>query len=321
MSSHELTISNPDLELDALIRRAQLLAASASAPRTREIHHANWRDFDSWCVAHRLTSLPSSAATVSLYVSHLSEHFAISTIEQKLATIARAHRSAGFESPTRSHLVREIIKGARRVLGVAPHSKDPLFVEDIRRMVANCREGIIGTRDRSLILAGFAMAGRRSELSDLRVSDLRWTESGVVITCRRGKTDQAGAGYGKAIVAGRDSETCPVRALREWLHEARINDGGPVFRSVDRHGNVSTQPLNPGSIARIVKAAAWRAGLDPANISAHSLRSGMASQAAKNGAEERSIARTTQHKSIRVLRRYIHAGTLFEDNASGRLGL
>ena len=320
MTSIEVTMSNPDPELDALIRRAQLLAASASAPRTLEIHRANWRDFDAWCVAHKLTSLPSSAATVALYVSHLSEHLAMATIEQKLATIARAHRSAGYDSPTRNHLVREILKGARRVLGVAPHPKDPLLTDDIRRIVTNCPEGIIGIRNRALLLCGFVMASRRSELSQLRVTDLCWTESGILVNCRRGKTDQAGEGYTKAIVYAKDDETCATRALRAWLSAASIKDG-PVFRAVDRHGNVSTQPLNPGSIARIVKAAAWHAGLNPANISAHSLRSGMASQAAKNGVEERSIARTTQHKSIRVLRRYIHAGTIFEDNASGRLGL
>ena len=39
----------------------------------------------------------------------------------------------------------------------------------------------------------------------------------------------------------------------------------------------------------------------------------MATRAAMNGgADERSIARITQHRSLRVLRRYIHAGTMFD---------
>lgn len=237
MSSIELALSNQDPEIEALIRRAQMLAASGSAPRTLEIHRANWQAFESWCDAHHFTALPSSAATVALYVSHLTEHLAISTIAQKLATIARAHRSAGFESPTRSHLVREIVKGARRVLGVAPHAKDALLTEDIRRIVANCPEWIIGIRNRALILCGFAMASRRSELADLQIGDLCWTESGVAVTFRRGKTDQAGESYTKAIVYARDPDACPPTALRAWLDAASIGDG-PLFRSVDRHGNV-----------------------------------------------------------------------------------
>ncbi|MGA7244381.1 MAG: site-specific integrase, partial [Terracidiphilus sp.] len=195
------------------------------------------------------------------------------------------------------------------------------LIEDIRRMVANCPESILGIRDRAIILCGFAMAARRKEAAELAVRDLEWTESGVIVTCRRSKTDQGGEGYTKAIAYGSDPDTCPVRALRAWLDAAPTGKNGPVFRGVDRHGNVSSHRLYPGSIARIIKTAARRAGLDAGNISGHSLRSGMASQAARNGVDERSIARTTQHKSLRVLRRYIHAGTIFEDNASGRLGL
>jgi len=47
----------------------------------------------------------------------------------------------------------------------------------------------------------------------------------------------------------------------------------------------------------------------------------MATQAAMNGALERNIARTTRHKSRRVLRRYIRPGELFRENASACLGL
>lgn len=157
-------------------------------------------------------------------------------------------------------------------------------------------------------------------MSEIEVLDLEWIESGLVFTCRRSKTDQEQVGSRKAIVYGSDPETCPIRALRAWLDAASI-ENGPLSRSVDRHGRVSTRRLYPGSIARIVKTAARRAGLDARNISGHSLRSGMATQAAMNGADERSIARVTPHKSVRVLRRYIHAGTMFHDNASGRLGL
>ncbi len=73
-----------------------------------------------------------------------------------------------------------------------------------------------------------------------------------------------------------------------------------MFRPVDRHGNVSSRQLNPGSIARILKAMARRAGLDDENISGHSLRSGMATQAAMNGGadEDRSHALLNTNLSV-----------------------
>jgi site-specific recombinase XerD len=204
MQSTEIALSTHDPELDALVRRAQMLADSATAPRTRTAYRACWRDFDSWCVAHRLVSLPCGAVTLALYISHLSGHLTVSTIAQSLAAIAKAHQAAGFESPAGAHLVREVLRGARRVLGVAPHSKDPLLAADIRRIVLNCPARIIGIRNRALILCGFTMGSRRSELADLNVQDVAWTKSGVVINCKSGKTDQEQEGYKKAISNKKD---------------------------------------------------------------------------------------------------------------------
>jgi len=40
-----------------------------------------------------------------------------------------------------------------------------------------------------------------------------------------------------------------------------------------------------------------------------------------NGVLERNIAKTTRHRSRRVLRRYIRSGELFRENAAASLGL
>jgi integrase len=62
-------------------------------------------------------------------------------------------------------------------------------------------------------------------------------------------------------------------------------------------------------------------GLDAQSLAGHSLRSGLATTAARNGASEASIMRQTGHKSVTMLRRYIREGSLFHDNASGKIGL
>ena len=61
--------------------------------------------------------------------------------------------------------------------------------------------------------------------------------------------------------------------------------------------------------------------MNATNIAGHSVRAGMATQAALNGSSERAIARTTRHRSRRVLRRYIRPGELFRENAAASLGL
>ena len=53
-------------------------------------------------------------------------------------------------------------------------------------------DGLTGLRDRALLLLGFAGAFRRSELVALDVADIAETETGLLVTIRRSKTDQEG---------------------------------------------------------------------------------------------------------------------------------
>jgi len=111
-----------------------------------------------------------------------------------------------------------------------------------------------------------------------------------------------------------------VRSLRSWLNAAGI-DTGPIFRGVDRHGNVAESALTGRSVALIVKRAADRAGLDADAYSGHSLRAGFTTQAARSGTPERIIMRHTGHKSEKMVREYIREGRLFNDNPTEDLGL
>src|SRR5437016_2631552 len=119
---------------------------------------------------------------------------------------------------------------------------------------------------------------------------------------------------------GSNPTTCPLRALRAWLEQSDIKDG-PLFRPIDRHGHLGCERLSDRAVAIIIKRTAEAAGFDPKQVAGHSLRSGMATSAARAGATEAEIMNQTGHKSLPVLRRYIRRGTLFSDNAVARLGL
>jgi integrase len=56
-------------------------------------------------------------------------------------------------------------------------------------------------------------------------------------------------------------------------------------------------------------------------LAGHSLRAGLATTAARNGASERSIMKQTGHRSVQMVRRYIREAELFHDNAAAKLGL
>ena len=111
-----------------------------------------------------------------------------------------------------------------------------------------------------------------------------------------------------------------MRTLQAWIELAGIA-AGPLFRSINRHGQVRAGRLSGIDVARVVKKLAMRAGLDAAKYAGHSLRAGHATSAAIAGASERSIMSQTGHRSVQMVRRYIPDGNLFRENSAGKLGL
>jgi integrase len=237
-----------------------------------------------------------------------------------LNAIAEAHKAMGGESPTHGGIVRNTMKGIRRTLGTAAIQKTAALTDDIRVMIAVTDDALIGSRDRALILLGFAGAFRRSELVRLNLEDCTFGKDGLTIALRRSKTDQEGVGRKIGIPYGSNPETCPVRNLQEWTETAGIASG-PLFRSVNRHGQIQLGRLSGADVARVVKKLIERAGLDAAKYAGHSLRAGHATSAAIAGASERSIMNQTGHRSVQMVRRYIQDGSLFRENSAGKLGL
>jgi integrase len=293
---------------------------ASKAESTIRGYRADWRSFCGWCEAHGLCPLPASAETVASYIAECAGRLKVGSIQRQLNAIAEAHKAVGLEPPTHYPMVTNTMKGIRRTKGTAPEQKTPTLTDDIRAMVNATDTGIIGVRDRAMVLLGFAGAFRRSELVGLDVEDCVFGKDGLTVTLRRSKTDQDGAGRKIGIPYGSNPETCPVRTVQGWMETACISTG-PLFRSINRHDRVRAGRLSGIDVSRVVKKLAKRAGLDPAKYGGHSLRAGHATAAAIAGASERSIMKQTGHRSVQMVRRYIRDGSLFRENSAGKLGL
>ena len=311
-----------DRALTSLVDKAQEFAANSKAKNTVKAYESDWEHFTVWCSAHGVASMPAIPGTIALYITDLASIAKVATITRRLASISKVHQAAGHDSPCsmRHAVVAETLHGIKRTLGTAQTGKAALLTNDLRSLIAAIPDSLIGKRDAALLLLGFAGGFRRSELVALTVADVETSEDGAKVTLRRSKTDQTAAGRVVGIPYGSNPQLCPVRALRHWLTAASITDG-PLFRGVDRHGNVAVAALTDQVVAKVLKRYCAVAGLDAATFGAHSLRAGMCTQAAANGATERSIQNQTGHKSVAMLRRYIRSAELFKDNAAGRLGL
>ncbi len=302
------------------VERARDFARAATAENTRRAYATDWADFEGWCRDHGTSALPAAPAAVAVYLSELaSAGRKVATVTRRLAAIAAAHKAAKLPSPRSDAEVQAVVRGIRRTLGVAQKQARPLLVGELRAVVSRLPEGLQGARDRALLLLGFAGAFRRSELASLDVRDLAFTEDGLTVTLRRSKTDQEGAGREVGIPYGGDKATCPVRTARAWLAAAEKAAGaplaGPLFRPIDRHGNLGAERLSDHAVWAVVKRAAG------SEFSGHSLRAGLATTAAKAGKSALAIQRQTGHKSLAMVGRYVRSASLFDDNAASGIGL
>lgn len=295
-------------ELSELVEAAEAYAAAAQAPNTTRAYTSDWQQFCAWADRYDLPTMPASASACALYLTALSRRgLKVSTVRRRAAAIARAHRSAGHLPPTQDPRVLTVLEGISRIHGSAPNKKvallrDPLL-DVIDRIDTSTTAGL---RDRALLLLGFAVGLRRSELVALTVEDLSPSPDGLRIRISRSKTDQRGVGYDLLVVYAETRRPCAVRAVRAWLDHAGITTG-PILRRVTRTGAISS-PLSAQSVALVIKKRARIAGLDPKDFAGHSLRSGYATQAARDGHHATQIADITRHKDQRVLDGYIRAG-------------
>ncbi|MEJ1959924.1 MAG: site-specific integrase [Nitrosomonadales bacterium] len=259
-------------------------------------------------------TIPCLPDKVASYLAAHAGHLSIATLSRRLVSIGKAHTSQNLLSPTKSDLVKAVMRGIRRTHGVPQRQVSPAIKEDVLAMVKDM-SGIKSVRDKALLLVGFAGAFRRSELVVLTIEDVEFAKQGLLIHLIRSKTDQTGLGRKVAIPFARGS-VCAVHSLQAWLDTSGITTG-LIFRGITRHGHISETGLTAQSVALVIKERALAVGLDPARYSGHSLRAGLVTSAAQAGVSSWKIRQQTGHKSDTMLARYIRDANVFVDNAAG----
>src|SRR6185437_1036523 len=134
---------------------AREFARRSKAENTLRGYRSDWRDFCTWCESRTLCPLPANAEAVAGYIAECAGHLKVGSIQRRLNAIAEAHKAMGVESPTHTATVRNTMKGIRRVKGTAQTQKSAALTDDIRLMAEVADTGIIGLRDRAIILLGF----------------------------------------------------------------------------------------------------------------------------------------------------------------------
>jgi len=310
--------------IDRLVDDVTVERLVASIPEnTRRAYGFVYDAFDTWCAETGRVNLPATAETFTSYVSQMiTAKAAPAKISQHMGAIRKRHKIHGFDGQPNSEAALQLLRGYRRERaadGEADREAAPLMQPELYRIIATLDpDSITGKRDHLLLVLGFAMMARRSELAALMLADVIETSDGLDITVRTSKTDKDSRGAVVSIPHGEHPELDAVSLVHEWrdLLTSRGIVDGPLLRAVDKHGH-ARGALKPDTVNAIVQDLVRRAKLpNPERYSAHSLRAGGLTAALRAGIPLGVAARHGRWSpSSPVVIRYARAADRWRDNA------
>ena len=322
--------------LDRLVDTARDYAKASTAENTNKAYAADWKHFSRWCRIKGTDPLPLSPEMVGLYLADLAAPsdgapaLLVSTIDRKLSGLAWNYAQRGFVLDRKNRHIATVLAGIKRKHARPPVQKEAILPEDILAMIATLSFDLRGMRDRASLLLGYAGGLRRSEIVSLDIGKDDTPDSGgwvQILDDGALLTLNAKTGW-REVEIGRGSteQTCPVHALEQWLHFAKI-DFGPVFVRTSRDGTKALAArLSDKHVARLIKQTVLDAGIRSdlpekerlALFSGHSLRAGLASSAQ---VDERYVQKHLGHASAEMTRRYQRRRDRFRVNLTKAAGL
>lgn len=266
---------------------------------------------------------PMPAALIAAYLVERSEQgTALTSLQRHVASISKWHQvvaatNPGLANPCKTQLVRDTLAGLRKQNQRQPDKAKPLTPGQVSAIVhALNLYTLAGLRDRAIVLIGWCAALRRSELANLKWSQVKFVPEGLQITVMQAKTDADGLGQVIGVPYQDNAALCPVMAMVEWAKKSvhDLTSENQVFTRITHHDHHTHLPLSGQAIGNIVNTCAKRVGLD--GYTGHSLRSGLATAAILAGQPEHQVMTTTRHRSQAVFRGYVHQAELFTKAAS-----
>lgn len=267
--------------------------------------------------------LPATADAIARYLVDHAESLAINTLRQRLAALAQWHIDQGFPDPTKAPVVRKVLRGIQALHPAQEKRARPLQIEQLERLAhwldqaiataatSNDRPAHLRhTRDKALLLLGFWRGFRGDELTRLHVEHVDAIR-GEGMTCFLPRTKGDRAHNGTTFKAPALARLCAVDAYTSWVELAGLNEG-PVFRGINRWGQVSAHGLHINSLVPLLRSLFASSGMTFATqYSGHSLRRGFAQWATANGWDIKTLMEYVGWKNVQSALRYVEGSDPF----------
>ena len=173
-------------------QRLEEVEASSQAANTRRNYDGGTRRFTAWCEERRFSSLPAHPDVVKHYLAERYDRgMKIGTVRLDAASIADAHRQAGYDDPTRTYAVRNAVAGLARTNPQPPGQAKALTAAGLAAIratacrprklggMANRHEAPENARSRGLMDIAICSTMRDALMRRSEAADLRWSDIDV----------------------------------------------------------------------------------------------------------------------------------------------
>lgn len=264
--------------------------------------------------------LPATPDMIAKYLHYYADKLNPRTLARRLIALKHWHTYQNFPDPTLHPAIQKTMTGIVRAHGKPKDKAPALLPEELAKIhqFLKSENSLAALRDDALLQIGFFGALRRSELVAIHYEHIKWEKAGIEILLPQSKTDPTHEGQYCAIPFGNET-LCPITALKNWLNIANINSG-PIFRRITLGDHIGSAALTPLSVNYILKNRACDASLPNSELfSAHSLRRGLATSAARSGAPLQAIMRAGRWKQTNTVMEYLEANDRFAENAATKI--
>lgn len=268
------------LTLDVTLEQLKLITQNQYSHNSLLAMRKDWLIFTDYVKSKQRRALPASSGTVKEFISSMTSKRKYSTLKRYAITISNIHRILSYDDPTTAPEIVYLLNQIRLNKNGDERQTTAFSYEhlqSIRNILLNETDPV-SSRDLAIYSIMFECALKRSDLRDLTFQQLlpqkRENKSYFVISISDYQYELS------------QETSCALEAWISILGHAE----GPVFRSIDRHQNISSNAMNDSSIYRILKKASTLLELpEHLSFSGQSARVGAVTELYKQGLNIRDI--------------------------------
>ena len=256
-------------------------------PNTELAYGCDQRPYIAAAIAAGVEPLAPNIAFWTAYFTAYAASHSVASLYRHSYGIANLFFRYNLPSPTRTHthsrLLRHLAKGIKRK---TRRAKALYGADGIKLLDTFGSRSLCDRRDKTICVIGLTRGFRSATITGLALEDITFEERGAILSLRHEKTSRNEDPIVTATPHSKGHKHCMVCTMKRFVDDLAslgVREG-PLFRQVDRWGNLHARALVPKSVTAFLRRGLTRAGIgSPHLYASHSFRHGVVSAARRKG--------------------------------------